>query len=153
MIFSDDVFIRIAIAVLALCGFFVARHIQKHKKPDSAPLVCPASFDCEGVVHSNYSTFLGIHLEILGMIYYGFVFLVYVVLIFLPDILPDFIVLTLFLSSLGSFLFSLYLICIQIFVLKKGCLWCFVSAFLSISIFILTIFAYDLPEIMQALIY
>jgi uncharacterized membrane protein len=149
MIFSDDVFSRAIVAVLALVGFFVARHIYKHKKPESTPLICPANFDCEGVVHSNYSTFLGIHLEVWGMIYYGFVFFGYVFLIFAPEVLPVLLGLILFLSSTGAFLVSLYLIGIQIFVLKKGCLWCFVSALVSISIFILSIFAYDLPKLME----
>jgi len=152
MIFSDDVFFRILTAILALGGFLVARHIHKHKKPESTPLVCPANFDCEGVVHSNYSKFLGIDLEILGMVYYGFIFFVYLGLIFAPEILPTFLALILFLSSSGSFIFSLYLVSIQIFILKKGCLWCFISAFISISIFILVVFAYDLPDIVQAFI-
>ena len=152
MIFSEDVFMRIVIAILALGGFLVAKHIYKHKKPESTPLVCPVKFDCHTVVHSNYSKFLGIHLEILGMIYYSFIFVAYFILIFLPDILPFFIIFLLFLFSMGAFLFSIYLIGVQLFILKKGCSWCFISAFISILIFILTIFAYDFFKIIQVLI-
>jgi uncharacterized membrane protein len=38
-----------------------------------------------------------------------------------------------------AFLFSLYLIGVQIFILKKGCSWCIVSALISALIFILAI--------------
>lgn len=152
MLISEEILIRFLIAVLGFFGFWVARYIHKHKKKDAIPLVCPMKLNCHAVVHSNYSKFFGIHLEILGMIYYGFVFFIYVLLIFAPEVVPVFLGLILFLSSMGAFLFSLYLISIQLFVLKKGCLWCFVSAFISISIFTLTIFAYDLPKIMQTLI-
>ena len=150
MNFSDDTIFRVLIALFALGGFFVARHIYKHKKPENTPLVCPANFDCEGVVHSDYSKFLGIHLEVLGMFYYGFIFLAYTALIFTPESLPALLVLILFTSAMGAFLFSLYLIGVQFFILKKGCLWCFVSAFISISIFILNVFAYDFLKIIRA---
>lgn len=152
MILGDDVLFRIIIAVLASFGFWVCKHIHKHKKVDAAPLVCPMNFDCHGVVHSDYSKFFHIPLEILGMIYYALVSLSYLVLVFMPEVLPLSVVLTLILVSIGAFLFSLYLIGVQIFVLKKGCFWCFISAFISITIFILTIISYDIGAVIQALI-
>ena len=151
MTFSDDILFRIVIAILAAFGFWVCKHIHNHKKPESTPLVCPINFDCHGVVHSDYSKFLHIPLEILGMIYYALVFVGYLVLVFMPEILPLSVVLTLILVSIGAFLFSLYLIGVQIFVLKKGCFWCFISAFISITIFILTIISYDIGAIIQTL--
>ena len=142
MIFSDDIFVRVAIFVLGLCGFAVARHIYKHKSNNKNPLVCPIRFDCHTVVHSDYSKFFGIPVEILGMFYYGIVFVSYFFLIFLQEAMPVALVnFTIALSSV-AFLFSTYLIGVQIFILKKGCSWCIVSAFISALIFALTVATY-----------
>lgn len=142
MIFSQEIFIRTVIFALALAGFFVAKHIRNHKTKDT-PLVCMVGFDCHAVVHSDYSKFLGIPVEILGMFYYGIVAVVSFLFIFMGSFMPDQIAAFLSLASFIAFLFSLYLIGVQIFVLKKGCSWCFVSAFISILIFIIVIFNYD----------
>lgn len=150
MSFLNDVSVHIFVAFLALGGFLIAKHIRNHKTKNM-PLICPAKFDCHAVVHSDYSKFMNVPLEILGMIYYSLIFLAYLVLIFIPNILPVTLTLFLVLLSMGAFLFSVYLIAVQIFILKKGCSWCFVSAFISILIFVLTIFTYDITPLMQNL--
>lgn len=137
MLFLNDIFIRITILVLGLCGFWVAKHIRKHKKTGN-PLVCPIRFDCNTVVNSDYSKFFGIPVEVLGMAYYGFIFLSYFFFIFLPSMLPGFFTGLIVALSTLAFLFSVYLIYIQIFILRKGCSWCIVSALISTLIFILT---------------
>lgn len=152
MIFSEDVFTRIAIFILGVSGFWVAWYIAKHKKPNESPLVCPLRLDCKTVVHSDYSKFFGIHVEILGMIYYASLASSYLVLIFMKHSLPALVVGFLSILSFVAFLFSMYLIGVQIFILKKGCFWCFVSAFICLFIFILTVSAYDFSYIAQVLI-
>ena len=136
------------IIALSVSGFFVAKYIRKHKKQNT-PLVCPIRFDCHTVVHSDYSKFFGIPVEILGMIYYAFTALFYsgmLVLNYMYE-LPEpltFLLLPLVavfpLLSLVAFLFSVYLIGVQIFILKKGCSWCIVSAIISAIIFALVFF-------------
>lgn len=148
MILTNIVLIRIAVFVLGVCGFAIAKHIHNHKKPESAPLVCPMNFDCHGVVHSEYSTFMGIHLEILGMIYYGIEALFYLYLIFMPANMPLMFATAAILFALVAFLFSLYLIAVQIFILKKGCFWCFVSAGVSILIFVATVYLYGFSNVL-----
>ena len=150
MTFSSDILIRILILALSSCGFIVARHIYKHKKPEHTPLVCPAGFDCNAVVNGSYSKFMGMPIEIFGMIYYALISIAYIFIIFMPNSLPYILVAFLIVSSLGAFLFSIYLIIVQIFVIKEGCSWCLFSALISILIFILTIFAYDFLGMLQA---
>lgn len=142
MQFSEDVLLRVAIFVLGICGFWVAKHIRNHKVKDT-PLVCPIGFDCHAVVHSDYSKFIGMPVEILGMIYYGLLSLAYLFFIFWSEMMPNGLIGFLILMSLGAFLFSLYLIFVQIFLLKKGCSWCIVSALISAAIFGLTMMSYD----------
>lgn len=152
MILSANILIRIGIFILGACGFAVAKHIHNHKKPKSAPLVCPMKFDCHSVVHSEYSTFFGVHLEVLGMLYYLAETVFYFYLIFMPSVVPVPLVLIAITLALVAFLFSAYLIFVQIFVLKKGCFWCFISAGISILIFALTIYAYDFSSIAMSFI-
>lgn len=149
MIFSNDVLIRVAIFILALCGFFVAKHIRNHKVKDT-PLVCMVGFDCHAVVHSDYSKFLGMPVEFLGMIYYALMSVFYLFFIFLPKDISTLLIGFLVMLSFIAFLFSLYLIIVQIFVLKKGCSWCFVSAIISILIFLLTMRLYNFDSIAQS---
>lgn len=77
IMYSEDFFVKLAIFALGVCGFLVARHIYKHKKPNQTPLVCPLKFDCDTVVHSDYSKVFGIPVEILGMIYYALLSVAY----------------------------------------------------------------------------
>ncbi len=152
MIFSEDILARIAVFILGVCGFFVAKHIHKHKKANEKPLVCPIKFDCHTVVHSDYSKLFGVPVEIFGMMYYGLISLGYLILIFIPDAMPIYLVNFLILLSSFAFLFSVYLIGVQIFALKKGCSWCIVSATICLCIFLLTVFAYNFNDILKTLI-
>lgn len=152
MQFSNEILIRAIIFILSVCGFFIAKYIRKHKKQNT-PLVCPIRFDCHTVVHSDYAKFLGIPVEILGMFYYAFIAGIYFIFVFFPQIFFAInydILSTILLSiSLAAFLFSAYLIAVQIFILKKGCSWCIVSAFVCLIIFVLASFLYDFSFVTQ----
>lgn len=142
MVFDANLLAKLAVSLLGLAGFLVARHIYKAKKK-AQPLVCPVKFDCNTVVHSDYSKFLGAPVERLGMIYYSLIALAYFLLAFIPVPMPELLILVLSLYSLGAFLFSIYLIYVQIFLLKKGCSWCIASSFICLLIFILTGVVHD----------
>ncbi len=146
---TNELLFKIAVSVLAFIGFWVARRIHQHKKT-GAPLVCPIKFDCQSVVHSDYSKFLGLPVERVGMMYYMLASIGYFILIFLSQV-HIILIGILVLLSLVAFLFSIYLICVQIFILKKGCSWCFVSAFICILIFILNLYIYNLGFIVNSL--
>lgn len=135
--FPEDILIRITISLLGLIGFFIAKHIYYTKK-QAKPLVCPIKFDCNTVVNSDYSKFFGAPVERMGMIYYSLIFLAYLLLSFIATPMPELLVLILSIYSLGAFLFSLYLIYIQLFVLKQFCSWCIASSLTCLLIFILT---------------
>lgn len=142
MIFLNEVLIQVATFVLGFLGFWIAKHIRDHKV-DNKTLVCMVGFDCHAVIHSDYSKFFGIPVEVFGMMYYALIFSLYFVFTVFQALMPDVIIGALILMSFTAFLFSLYLILVQIFILKKGCSWCIVSAFISLIIFILTMMHYD----------
>jgi uncharacterized membrane protein len=150
MIFTTEVWIRIILCVLGIIGYSIARHIHT-KKTQKKPIVCPLRMNCHAVLHSDYSKFMGVPLEVFGMIYYALISLSYLLLVFSPLILPPTFVSILVIFSLGAFIFSLYLIFVQIFILKEGCFWCYISALTSSLIFLITVFAYDVVGIVHAL--
>lgn len=127
------IFFEYLILFFSLAGFGVAYYIYKTNK-ENRVLVCPLKADCEAVVKSPFSRFLGIKVEVLGIIYYIFIFLAYLFYFIYNSkiLILDFV---LFKISFLAFLFSLYLTLIQIFKLRKFCSWCLVSAFLSFLIF------------------
>jgi uncharacterized membrane protein len=137
------ILMNVGVLALGLTGFFIALYIYKHKKANTQPMVCPLDFDCHAVVHSDYSRFLGIRVEVLGMIYYGYVVLAYVLILgYQNGLVSSNSILTFpiyFLSPL-AFAFSIYLVSVQAFVLKNWCTWCIISAAISTLIFLRTLF-------------
>lgn len=127
--------LEIVIAILGLSGFLLANYIKDTKK-EAVPLVCPMEGSCESVIQSNYSKFLGVPVETLGILYYGLIFLTYALLAIFPQYLPD-IVTTLILSfTICAMVFSIYLTAVQSFILKHWCTWCLISAGICTLIFI-----------------
>lgn len=149
MIIAADFLLRLIISLLGLTGFFVARHIYNSKKK-AKPLVCPVKFDCNAVVHSDYSKFLGAPVERLGMIYYSLIFVAYFLLMFVPTELPIWLVYGIALYAFSAVVFSLYLVLVQAFVLHKGCSWCAFSAVISLFIFIFIAAVHDFSALLSA---
>ncbi len=126
------------IIVAGGCGFFIAAYIG-YKKRKKKPLVCPLRSKCGLVISSDFSHFFGVPVEYLGLAYYAIVIVGHLVLALVPAFVTP---LTIFISLIFStiaFLFSIYLISIQAFVLKEWCAWCLASAFLSTIIFCFTL--------------
>ena len=129
--------IDILTAVTSLFGFAIAAYIY-HKKEALAPMVCPIGLDCHEVVHSDFSKFLGMRVEILGVIYYAFVFISNLFLFLYPVFNTPLVSLILWGLSIVAVLFSGYLVFLQLVVIRHLCSWCLISAFLSVVIAVLT---------------
>ncbi|MDX1607859.1 MAG: vitamin K epoxide reductase family protein [Candidatus Spechtbacterales bacterium] len=134
------------IVALSFGGFMVALYIF-YKKKFNKELVCPVGSNCNTVIYSEYSKFLGINLEYLGMFYYVTIFASYLTYITMPGQIPPLFVEMIFLLTAGAFLFSLYLLSVQGFLLKQWCMWCLLSAVFSIIIFIIALEGINFAEI------
>ena len=94
-------------------------------------MTCPIGSDCNAVINSEYSRFLGIPLETIGIFYYGLILLGYSAISTANTLsFPTILFLLITISTL-AFLFSAYLTIIQGVVLREWCSWCLFSAFLS----------------------
>ena len=123
----------IASIIVALVGFFVMSYIHG-KKIHKKKLICPMHTSCNRVLYSKHSHVFGISVEVLGMIFYAFIIIcssLYLLYNF-PN-LPEII----FYSSLAGLTFALYLESIQVFVIRKLCGWCMLSALVTVTIFFL----------------
>lgn len=129
---------KAVVIFLGTLGFFLAGWIR-HKKKFKEPMVCPLQGKCGEVINSRYAKFLGVDLTVIGMAYYAFITLMYgLMLIWSLLTRPEVIFIVLAVTTV-AFLFSLYLIGIQAFILKRWCTWCLASASLCALIFIVTI--------------
>ncbi len=126
--------------IVASAGFFLARYIYVKKKRKEK-LVCLLDSDCDAVVHSQYSTFLGIPLEIFGMIYFALMALFFISAVFLPQLYSSYLLILVPIVAFISCLFSLYLASIQILLIKEWCMWCLISTILTTLLFIVILIA------------
>ncbi len=127
---------ELLVMLLGIFGFGLALYIH-HKKSGRQKMVCYIGQDCDAVVHSEYSRFLGIPIEFLGMGYYAAVAAAYFVFLVSPHLATMPVMFWALAITTAAVLFSLYLTFIQGFVLREWCEWCLVSAFLSTIIFVL----------------
>lgn len=136
------------ILLAGLGGLGVALYIY-YTKRHHTELVCPVGSNCNAVVNSRYSVFLGVHLEYWGMLYYAIVLSAYSTLLLASHLFTKLILSSLVLLSTFGFFFSLYLLFIQAFILRQWCIWCLLSSTLSIAIFITSLVS--APEAMTLL--
>ena len=133
----------VIIIFLAFGGFLIALYLRHHKRNVQEALICPLKANCDTVIHSNYSVFMGIPVEILGMIYYMLIAVGYGIVIIFPVTYVPLFASGLLSITIFAFLFSMYLTIIQAFALQNWCTWCLISAGICIVIFALA--AYDSP--------
>lgn len=129
-------FFLLAIAGLSgLIGAALSNHIRV-KKSSQEKFICPVGFDCETVIHSRYSKFLGIPNENLGILYYLFVAGSYAIFLFVPSWHGELFSFTVISATTLAFIFSVYLTFIQAVVLRQWCTFCLFSTALCTLIFI-----------------
>jgi uncharacterized membrane protein len=115
--------VLIALMLLAVMGFIDSAVVyEKVFGGFYAP--CIVGNGCDTILYSLYSKFLGISLSLWGMGFYGLLTLAVAwALIFKKDLLIKF--------SLGligaGFLFSLYLLYLQVFKIGTLCTYCLIS--------------------------
>jgi uncharacterized membrane protein len=137
--------IYLLIVASALIGLTITINIYK-KKHKKKPLVCPFGADCDSVITSDFSSFMGIGLEIYGMLYYGLIALLYTSIMIFPQLQSELLMFLLTGASIGAFLFSLYLTFVQAFLLRIWCSWCLMSAGISTSIFIFAMIGVSISQ-------
>jgi uncharacterized membrane protein len=121
----------------ATIGIGITIYIHR-KKRTKAPLMCPRNANCDDVINSRYGKTFGISNDVLGLLYYIFVGVVYSAILVRPDLVSVQLeqILAFFVGAAAFF--SLYLMAIQAYVLKKWCIWCLGAAAMNIALALIT---------------
>ncbi|MEI6494946.1 MAG: vitamin K epoxide reductase family protein [bacterium] len=120
--------------VLSFIGFADASFLTiSHYTTKSVPCVI-SSFDCNKVTSGPYSTILGIPVALFGVGYY---LILFVMTLAYLDRRYQKILLWASRFTIVGLIMSLWFIFLMAFIIKAFCLFCLVSAFTSIALFIL----------------
>ena len=125
-------FILLTISGMIDAGYLYYRH---HKKTHGATLICPLGSDCSAVTESKWGYFLGVKNEIWGLLYYFSLFVGILTLVIAPNIIPYIKFLLLGVTGFGV-LYSIFLTLVQIIKIKQYCLYCLISAGISLLLFL-----------------
>jgi len=126
------------LVVLAILGMIDSLYIY-HKNKQVAPMTCPLNSDCNAVLKSKWNKFLGVKNEIWGFLYFLFIFCVSIFYILNLFSFINFDIIIFSVVTFG-FLYSLFLIYVQIFKIKEYCLYCLYSAGINLLMFLFTIY-------------
>jgi uncharacterized membrane protein len=121
--------------ILGSCiiGFFVSvflRHIRMtvHGKTHVS---CPSYYDCELIISSKYTNFLGVPIEFLSAIYFGLIFFFYLSISTFPQLFLPWMTFVVVALTTAAFLFACYIAIVQLVEFKKICFWCLITAVLT----------------------
>ncbi|PIR44082.1 hypothetical protein COV23_01735 [Candidatus Wolfebacteria bacterium CG10_big_fil_rev_8_21_14_0_10_31_9] len=137
MDYRKNKILAIVILFLSTVGFIDATYLAI-KKLFGGQIPCYVFSGCDIVNTSVYSSIFGIPLSLFGVIFYVSVF---ILMIRFLETKNNWYLKTIFYLSIFGFLISLYLIVIQVFIIKALCLYCIISAIGSTLIF--AIFVYS----------
>jgi len=140
--------------ILSFAGFIDAAYVTV-KFYLSSPLSCAFFENCNQVINSSYAKIFGAPISLLGAVFYLTIFLLSVYYLDVSarrNIYPELVErmdvkrqqalkAIFFLTALG-FIFSLYLLYVQAFLLNQFCLYCLISAIISMLLFSNTVYNY-----------
>lgn len=121
-------------------GYLTYEHFAHTIPTCTVNRLLPFFSDCGQVLRSQYSVVFGIPLALLGLIHY--VLLTLIIGFTFTTHNRKFILWILIQAGIGT-LFSLYLMYLQIFIIKSLCLYCTISALLSFILFFLLYFSFS----------
>lgn len=123
------------IVLVGLVGLFVAGYLLLYQMGYYGALLCGAG-SCEVVQASKYARFLGRPVPLWGTLWYaGLLMLAFLGLG--PAAGKRWLDVLLALAVTGGLLFSAYLTGIELLILHAVCMWCVISAILTVVIFVL----------------
>ena len=125
----------VGILILAFFGLADSAYLAQHEA-SGTPLLCNIQnlSGCNVVAASQYSHIFGIPLAEFGILFYGILFVLAALEIVIFDRLLRRVLQAVSLIGVAA---SLYFTLIQAFVIRAFCIYCLVSAFITLLIFIL----------------
>ena len=134
---------RTAALVLAVVGLLVSAYLTYEHLTSSTTFACPATatIDCVKVTTSQWSTFLGVPVAILGLAY----FVVMTALCLPPAWHRPLDTVRLAGAGLGV-VFALYLVYVELFRVDAICLWCTAVHVVTFALFGVLLLRWATPD-------
>lgn len=132
--------LTLGIIISSVGGFLLSRYIATHKFSQDH-MVCPLGQNCGPLVTGRFSRFLGMPVEAIGSAYYLVMSLLYFISLFRE--LPTVVLAGGVLLAGLAFAFSLYLVVVQVFAIKKWCTISLGSAAISFLILVLVFLGFE----------
>jgi uncharacterized membrane protein len=129
--------VHYAIPFLAIAGLGVAGYLSS-VEVGGVPAVCGPIGDCNAVQNSPYTRLLGIPLGMVGLAGYAVILGAWLWQQQAASASGR-SSLVIFCAALFSVLFSIYLTCLELFVIRAVCIWCLTSAVLVTLILLFSI--------------
>ncbi|HUZ92749.1 MAG TPA: vitamin K epoxide reductase family protein [Candidatus Paceibacterota bacterium] len=122
-------FIALSLGGIVDSGYLLYTHYGKKS------LVCPLDHDCSYVTESKWSRIFGARNEVLGFLFYAGVFVFALGEAAFPATVHPLYAFAVWGIGAG-FLFSVFLVLVQIFAIKDYCFYCIISALLTLFLFL-----------------
>ena len=126
-------------------GFLDATYLSLEHYLNRAP-PCSLTNGCEIVTTSSYSLLFGIPVALLGAVYY---LVIIIGLVYYLDSKKPFVIKWVSRLTAAGFIFSIYLVYLQVAVLHAICLYCMLSALSSTALFILGLMVLKLHRVFE----
>ena len=128
---------HIWLLIFSAVGFLVSSYVWYKHSFKKEKLVCTIGNDCAKVINSKYGKVFGIPYSIMGIFYFGFIFIVGLMYFFFPEFLTlNYVVWGKIIITGIAALFSIYSIFLQFFILKELCEYCLSLSALGIALFL-----------------
>ncbi|MBI4253379.1 vitamin K epoxide reductase family protein [Candidatus Uhrbacteria bacterium] len=128
----ETLFLVLSVLGIADAGYLTYKHTRKQ------PLICPIGNDCSVVTESTWSHIFGVRNEVLGLLYYIGMGCAMLIVLFASSLDGTIVWLLPLVTGIGV-LFSLFLVSLQAFVIKKYCFYCLLSAAISFLLFLVAL--------------
>ena len=131
---------HIWLLILSALGFLISYYIWYKYNFKKEKLVCIIGNGCGKVIDSKYGKIFGISQSVMGIFYFGFIFIAGLMYFFFPEFFTlDYIILgKIIFTGIGA-LFSIYSIFLQLFILKELCEYCLSLSALGLAIFVIVL--------------
>lgn len=127
------------ILLLSILGFLNAYYLHHQYKQyisSGKQMFCLIGGKCADVISSKYGQTFGIKNEVIGMTYYVLLVISMLINILIPQIGKD-LTFAVLLATILATIFSIYLLFVQTFILKKLCSWCLIAIAINIALLFL----------------
>jgi uncharacterized membrane protein len=116
-------FLNLVFALIV--GFGLSWFMYRQYRRET-PFMCPMGNNCDEIMSSKWSTLLGYKNEVWSIAWYGVLLLLLLGAYLFPVVTAWLVILFVGAVAVGA-LYSVYLLCIELFVLKKMCFYCTLS--------------------------